>query len=409
MFDRTRLRTVACALASLTFVAAPCRAAIPESEPILTTLIVSSVAVPRPVLGSDGKRHLAYELSLVNDTTLLAQVDAVAALDADTNAVLAEWTGDALAAVFRINGREPGVTLARSHSAFVFLDVALPPDAPVPKSIRHRISVTRLQEAPGGDEHKGVPLDPAVRIPGRIAFEAAPTPVDDRRPVILEPPLRGPSWVAFNGCCAELTSHRGSAMAFNGKAVIAERFAIDFLQIDGAGRLFVGPVDQLSSYPSFGVPVHAAAGGTVVQVSDGAPEQVPGTPLPPAEVDTAAGNHVVIDMGEGSFALYAHLKTGTVAVKSGDRVKTGDVIGHLGSTGISDAPHLHFHVMDGPWPLAASGLPYEFTAFTGAGRFEPTADTFEKGAPGKIDRSWFPGQHKGKLPLNLQIVDFPDR
>lgn len=376
---------------------------------MFTTLIVHPVAMPRPVLGTDGKRHLAYELMFVNDTTLLAQVDAVAALDADTGAVLAEWSGDALAAILRINGREPGVTLARSHSAFVFLDLALPPDAPVPKSLRHRISVTRLHQAPGGDEHKGVPLDPAVRLPGRITFEGAPTPVNDRRPVILEPPLRGPGWVALNGCCAEVTSHRGSIMAFNGNAMIAERFAIDFLQIDGAGRLFVGPVDQLSSYPSFGVPVHAAAGGTVVEVSDGAPEHVPGTPLPPAEVDTAAGNHVVIDMGEGSFALYAHLKTGTVAVKGGDRVRTGDVIGHLGSAGNSDARHLHFHVMDGPWPLAANGLLYEFTAFTGAGRYEPTDDTFAKGAPGRIDRSWFPGQHEGKLPLNLQVVDFPDR
>jgi hypothetical protein len=286
----------------------------------------------------------------------------------------------------------------------------LPPDAPVPKSLRHRIAVTRLQEAPGGDEHKGVPLDPALRIPGRITFEGAPTPVDARRPVVLEPPLRGPGWVAFNGCCAELTSHRGSIMAFNGKAMTAERFAIDFLRIDGDGRMFVGPADRLASYPSFGVPVHAAAGGTVVRASDGAPEQVPMAQRAPMEIGAYAGNHVVIDMGEGNFALYAHLQTGTVAVKVGDRVEAGAVIARLGSTGNSDAPHLHFHVMDGPWPLAASGLPYEFTAFTGAGRFEPpTDDAVMKGTPGRIDRAWFPGQHRGKLPLNLQVVDFPDR
>jgi hypothetical protein len=346
---------------------------------------------------------------LVNDTTLLAQIDAVAALDADTGVVLAEWEGDALAAVVRINGGEPGTTLARSHSAFVFLDVALPPEAAVPKSVRHRVSVTRLQEAPGGDEHKGVPLDPAKKIPGRITFEGAPTPVDGRRPVVLDPPLRGPGWVVFNGCCAELTPHRGAVMAFNGRAMAPERFAIDFMRIDGEGRMFVGPVDRLSSYPSFEVPVHAAAGGTVVGASDGAPEQVPEAQRAPMEIGAYAGNHVVIDMGEGNFALYAHLKTGAVAVKVGDRVKAGEVIGYLGSTGNSDAPHLHFHVMDGPWPLAASGLPYEFRTFTGSGRFEPTDDAFMKGASGRIDRDWFPGQHRGKLPLNLQLVDFPDR
>jgi hypothetical protein len=97
LFDRIRLRVAACALVSLTLAAAPCRAAIPEGGPVFTTLIVQPVAVPSPVLGADGKRHLAYELLLVNDTTLLARVDAVAALDADTGAVLAEWKGDALA------------------------------------------------------------------------------------------------------------------------------------------------------------------------------------------------------------------------------------------------------------------------------------------------------------------------
>ena len=382
---------------------------MPGGEPVFTTLFVHPVAAPRPVLGADGKRHLAYELSLVNDTTLLARVDAVAALDADTGAMLAEWEGDTLAAVFRINGREPGVTLARSHSAFVFLDVALPPDASVPRTILHRISVARLREAPGGDEHKGVPLDPALRIPGQVTFEGAPTPVDTKRPVVLEPPLRGPGWVAFNGCCAEVTSHRGSVMAFNGTAITAERFAIDFVQLDGEGRLFAGPADRLSSYPSFGAPVHAAAGGTVAEASDGAPEQVPQAQRAPMEINAYAGNHVVIDMDDGAFALYAHLKTGTVAVKAGDKVTAGEVIGRLGSTGNSDAPHLHFHVMDGPWPLAASGLPYEFTAFTGRGRLEPTDDVFTKGAPGRIDRNWFPGQHRDQLPLNLQVVDFPDR
>ena len=166
-----------------------------------------------------------------------------------------------------------------------------------------------------------------MKIPGRITFEGASTPVDDRRPVVLEPPLRGPGWVAFDGCCAELTSHRGAVMAFNGKAMAPERFAIDFVQVDGEGRIFVGPVDRLSSYPSFGVPVHAAADGTVVQASDGAPEQVPEAQRVPMEIDAYVGNHVVIDMGDGNFALYAHLETGTVAVKVGDRVKVGEVIG----------------------------------------------------------------------------------
>ena len=40
------------------------------------------------------------------------------------------------------------------------------------------------------------------------------------------------------------------------------------------------------------------------------------------------------------------------------------MIGSLGNSGNTDAPHLHFHMMDTPDPLRANGLPFVFTAFT---------------------------------------------
>jgi hypothetical protein len=173
------------------------------------------------------------------------------------------------------------------------------------------------------------------------------------------------------------------------------------------GVCFSGPVDQLTSYPFFGVPVYAAADGTVVEATDGLAEQIPGGTLVGITVDTLPGNHIVVDMGNGNFALYAHIKTGTVAVKVGDHVKPGDVIGHLGNTGNTSAPHLHFHVMDGPSPLASNRLPYEIEGFQSAGMLQPEDSFFEKGDPGKIDRSWFPGSHQNELPLENEVVDFP--
>lgn len=47
----------------------------------------------------------------------------------------------------------------------------------------------------------------------------------------------------------------------------------------------------------------------------------------------------------------------------GDQLKTGQVIAALGNSGNSDAPHLHFHVMDGPDPLASNGLPFVLKTF----------------------------------------------
>ena len=52
---------------------------------------------------------------------------------------------------------------------------------------------------------------------------------------------------------------------------------------------------------------------------------------------------------------------GTLTVKRGDLVKQGQVIGLVGNSGNSDAPHLHFHLMNGPSVLSARGLPCRFS------------------------------------------------
>jgi hypothetical protein len=386
---------------------APALASTLEGDQLLTTVVVQALASPRPVAGADGHTHLAYELSFVNETRLLAHLDEIAVLDNSSGAILADWKGGELASIFRVNGSENSITLAASHSGYAFLDVALPSTMPMPTALRHRISMTRLMHTSGGGDHDGSPLDPKLNLPSSVTFEGVVTPIDRGKAIVISPPLRGPDWVAFNGCCDTITSHRGAVMAFNGKASIAERFAIDFVQVSTDSRLFVGPGDMISSYPYFGVPVYAVANGLVVELSDGAPEQVPGASPAGVTVDSAAGNHIVIDMGGGNFALYAHLKTGTVAVKVGDHLKSGEVIAHLGNTGNSDAPHLHFHVMDGPSPLMSSGLPYVIDAFKSEGRFESDDDFFAKGSPGKIDHGWFPGAHRFELPLNNELVSFP--
>jgi Peptidase family M23 len=54
----------------------------------------------------------------------------------------------------------------------------------------------------------------------------------------------------------------------------------------------------------------------------------------------------VLDLGQGKFAFYEHLKSGSVVVRKGQHVKKGQTIAALGYTGQSTGPHLHFHVAD---------------------------------------------------------------
>lgn len=365
--------------------------------PLLTTVYFRAISPPEPVLGADGRVHLAYELQVTNQSSLYVTLARLDAVRASGGAPLQRLSGSRLASVMRVNGAtKPGTTLAPGGSGSIFIDATLRRGARVPLALEHRVRTIRAAK-PGGPPPAGT-----ARI-GR--FTGVRVPVTRRPAVIVAPPLRGPNWVAANGCCDVANAHRGATLAIDGTAYVAERFAIDFVQLAPNGRLWNGPADANSSFAYFGDPVHSAAPGRVVRIQDGLPEQVPGK-LPAGQtVVTAGGNHIVVDIGSGRYAFYAHMQPGSLRVKVGDRVATGQVLGLLGNTGNSDGAHLHFHVMDGPSPLTSNGLPYRFTSFTGQGVVtdEPA---LLSGAVTPIDAARFAGPRRNALPLNLQVIDF---
>ncbi len=79
-------------------------------------------------------------------------------------------------------------------------------------------------------------------------------------------------------------------------------------------------------------------------------------------------------------------------------------LGLLGNSGNSDFPHLHFHVMDSPSPLASDGLPYEFDFFSSPGSIA-NADQVLAGEPAVFDPA-LSGPHSHQIPMDLQVVDF---
>lgn len=75
------------------------------------------------------------------------------------------------------------------------------------------------------------------------------------------------------------------------------------------------------------------------------------------------GNHVIVDLGDGSYAVYAHLRKGSLRVTNGQRVHAGEHIADCGNSGNSTEPHVHFQVMDHPKVLFAAGLPISWERY----------------------------------------------
>ncbi len=122
----------------------------------------------------------------------------------------------------------------------------------------------------------------------------------------------------------------------------------------------------------------------------------------------ALGNFVVIDIGHGHFAFYAHFQPSTLRVRVGDRVRRGEVLALLGNSGNSDAPHLHFGIHDGPGVFSSSGVPFVFSSFTATGTI---TNSFEKdvqtaGRPAQIGPAQA-GSHHDELPLENEVIAFP--
>jgi hypothetical protein len=375
-------------LALLTCMVNPMAAdARPDSKAVISPLGFRVLNAPSPVRGADNRMHLAYELQVVNQSPLDVTIKKIG-IRGGKNLLGKAMTEDDIAARITNFGGSTGATIARGSNSMIIVDATYSRSRKAPKSISHGIVLNWT--------------DPEIG-PKKLRFSGVKSRVGQRKAVRLDPPLRGGKWVGANGCCVR-NAHRGATLAIDGTIRVPERFAIDYVQLNDDNRLFSGPLDENSSYAYFGAPVYSAAAGKVVRVRDGMPEQTPGSLPANATLQNAGGNHVVVNIGNGRFAFYAHLQPGSIKVKKGQRIKSGKIIGKLGNTGNTDAAHLHFHVMDSPSPLQSNGLPFVFRKFRGQGFITDEAAMQAGEDPGN-DRKLI-GPHKNEMPLANQIVSF---
>jgi murein DD-endopeptidase MepM/ murein hydrolase activator NlpD len=276
----------------------------------------------------------------------------------------------------------------------IYLDLGLPGGSHPPTALRHRLSLSIPRKKDGtGGTIEGTVDGPVVAVVQGLA-------------PVLRAPLGGGAWVAFNSLGG--ADHRRALNVVDGKARIAQRFAIDWMLLGPDGRLFHGDAKANASFPGYGADVLAVADGLISDLKDGFPDNAGNNEASSRSItlDNVVGNYLILDLGEKRFALYAHLQPGSLRVKSGDHVKAGQVLARLGNSGNSDAPHLHFQIMDANSPLGAEGLPYEIDSFAQLGVSDDPA-VLDSGQAWKPGGQAAPVVHRRELPVNDAVVTFP--
>lgn len=256
------------------------------------------------------------------------------------------------------------------------------PDGVTPASISHAIDLRVLRQPPQ-----------------TATVEGGTATVSTQPAVAFGPPLEGGPWVAIYDPLLK-GGHRTAIYAVDGRARIPGRFAIDWIRLPADGVMPPAPTGRPDDRNGFGANVLAVADATVAAAVDDTVDHTP-PPIPP---EKASGNYVALDLGAGRVAFYEHLKQGSLLVRPGDRVKRGQVIAQLGSSGSSSTgPHLHFHVADANSLLGAEGLPFVFARFEHLGAFT-SIDAMGKGQR-YVDSP--PAIEQNTRPAPNAVVRFP--
>jgi hypothetical protein len=184
-------------------------------------------------------------------------------------------------------------------------------------------------------------------------------------------PLRG-EWIALHSPGDRIPSH--------GTDYFAQTYACDFAQLRNDMYYERGLAQHLlafkpaSEFFCWNQAIHSVAAGHVVRVADGwadiervnlflamARAWIP-RPMRGDDYRPLAGNYVIVQ-GDAGYALYAHLRNGSVTVRPGQEIAEGEIIGAVGNSGNSSMPHLHFQLMDAADPMNAKGLPFAFSGY----------------------------------------------
>ena len=317
----------------------------------ITPLLLAVHDAPMPFTGSDGRTHLVYELWSTNFSSGDATVEQVEVSGDGTLLVDARRrrrsrrVSSPPDAAMRVPRSPP------SGTSLLFVHVVLPTGATAPATLSHTRPRPRRRRAArtAGDDARGRrrrrrPPRAGRRSGRRCAVTATSPPTRAATPPVTRA-RRCPSTVGVR---------------------LAQRYAVDWEQLDADRRIYVGPRDDPKSYTIFGTEALAVADARVASVVDDlarADARHSSRRASRSRRPTATRSSS-ISVADASRSTRTSSR-GSLKVRKGERVARGQVLGLVGNSGNSVAPHLHFHVMDGPSPLDSNGLPYAIDGVRG--------------------------------------------
>ena len=350
---------------------------------------------PRPVRAL-GRFHLVYEVHLTNfgqDSLWIEQLQTSTA-DEPASLLSSSDARELAGALLRV-GQAPqqawgAAILSPGARGVVYQWIALDPGREPPRELRHTL---KLHATGAGQSDTLRP--PAV-------------PVSSASPRTIGRPVEEGRWVAIRAP-SNASGHRRSIATLGGRARVPERFAVDWARLGEDGRLFQHDPEANANWYGYDRTVLAVDSGTVVRLRDGLPDHEPLSALVSSQTftpETAPGNTVVLDLGHGVYAVYAHLRPGSIMVEIGDRVQAGEVLGRIGNSGHSLAPHLHFHLQNTPDPLLGEGHPFHLAEFELLGRVDSVPAAL-RGEPWTPQGSRPPRRVTDEIPLENMVMSFP--
>jgi hypothetical protein len=306
---------------------------------------------PAP-LEVQGKAYLVYELLVTNFQTEAISLDSLR-VDGGRTGIFNYDSKDVLKSMVDLPQRyKSGQELIIEPLEVRLLLFWLPFGRDrVPRQLTHTIGYSVPAAPNSAQQRRSMTV---MTQPLQVQYKSSPP--------VIGPPLRGNNWLAGNAP-SNTSSHRRAFMLADGQIYFPERFAIDFVQLGADGKTYSGDPKDNRSYHAYGADILAVADGRIVDLKSGIQDNVPGSLPQSISMATIAGDYIIEQIGNDAYAFYAHLKPGSMRVHVGKRVTRGQVLGSLGNTGNSSEPHLHFHVISRPSPLAGNGIPYVFDHF----------------------------------------------